>query len=159
MPRGSLIRSNDYYRNNNIGVIHKVPSEWLPLRKDKKIISAKITKKASVDFLGHIQTKNGPLPLAFDVKEVSSGDRWYLIQLKPHQFKYLSDSFHTGAFAFILIGFWEMQKFFILPFSGLEKRWMAWKKKEGPASIKIPEKDLIEVKFLNYLNFMGLKSK
>jgi recombination protein U len=151
-----IMLANDHYRANRIGVIHKVPTEWKPIRgkaSGSGIISAKVEKKASVDFLGHISTKNGPLPLAFDAKETIR-DRWPLSNLEQHQFEYLRDSHETGAFAFLLIGYWTHQRFFILPFPELESRWTAWKAGTGPASIRITDARLLEVKFFDYLNFL-----
>jgi recombination protein U len=46
-----IAAANWSYRQKKIAVIHKVPSEWLPIRnRSGKIISAKITKKAAVDY-------------------------------------------------------------------------------------------------------------
>lgn len=147
-----VIRANDLYRFRKIAVIHKVPTAWLPIRgPGGKIVSAKVDRKASVDFLGHVLLPGGPLPVVFDVKEVSKGCRWPLSKLEEHQYEYLKDSALTGAFSFVLIGFWELQKFFILPFAELEPRWAAWKTGTGPASVKAGESGLTETGFLDYL--------
>lgn len=155
-----IIHANNRYRTNNKAVIHKVPTEWLPIRQKipgtrrTRIISAKVERKAAVDFLGHILLPTGPLPLAFDAKEISKGDKWPLSRLEQHQFDYLRDCALTGAFSFVLLGFWKYEKFFILPFKELEPKWKAWKKKTGPAHIKINDPALIETQFLDYLNFL-----
>lgn len=147
-----IILANESYRQKKIAVISKVPTEWLPIRgHDRKIHSAKVDKKAVVDFLGHVQGPANPLPVAFDTKEVSRGDRWPLKNLEEHQYEYLRDCALTSAVSFVLIGFWESQRFFILPFKELEGRWEAWKQKTGPASIRTGEKGLIEVRFIDYL--------
>lgn len=153
-----VIMANESYRTNKKAVIHKVPTEWKPIRgfvKGKyRIVSAKVEKQAAVDFLGHVKLKKRTLPLAFDVKEVSNGVRFPLLRVEPHQYDYLKDSAITGAFSFVLIAFWEIDKFYILPFDELDKRWIKWKKKTGPASVKAGESGLIEVKFTDYLNFL-----
>ncbi len=147
--------ANLAYRNHKVAVIHKVPTEWLPIRNSKgKICSAKVERKAAVDFLGHIFLPSGPLPLAFDAKEVSKGNRWPLSNLAKHQYEYLRDSALTGAFAFLLIGFWQLQRFYVLPFSELQLRWEEWKSKTGPASVKAGDAGLIRVEFLDYLDFL-----
>ena len=154
-----IIMANQSYRSRKKAVIHKVPTEWLPIRgkrpgeKKSKIVSAKVEKKAAVDFLGHILLPGGPLPLAFDAKEVSKGDRWPLSNLHEHQYEYLRDCALTGAFSFVLIGYWQYQKFYILPFPELELKWDIWKA-GGRAAIKINDAWLVEVKFLDYLNFL-----
>ncbi len=147
-----VARANVLYRSRRAAVIHKVPTAWLPIRgPGGKIVSAKVDRKASVDFIGHVLLPGGPLPVAFDVKEVSKGSRWPLSRLEEHQYEYLRDSALTGAFSFVLIGFWESRKFFILPFAELESRWAAWKAGTGPASVKAGESGLVETSFMDYL--------
>lgn len=154
-----IITANEHYRARKKAVIHKVPTEWLPIRGHKgKIISAKVEKKAAVDFLGHVLLPSGPLPLAFDAKEVNRGLRWSLSKLEPHQFEFLKDCAATGAFSFVLLGFWEVERFFVLPFPELEKRWTSWKNKTGPASVRAGEEGLVEVGFLEYLDFLTFPS-
>ncbi|MGB9825040.1 MAG: Holliday junction resolvase RecU, partial [Desulfofundulus sp.] len=114
-------------------------------------------EKAAVDFLGHVLLPSGPLPLVFDAKEVSRGDRWPLSKLEQHQYEYLRDCALTGAFSFVLIGFWELERFFVLPFSELERRWTAWKNKTGPASVRAGEPGLVEVRFPGYLSFLEVR--
>lgn len=147
--------ANERYRCQGTAVIHKVPTAWIPIRNGQgKIISAKVEKKASVDFLGHIRLSGGSaLPVAFDAKEVSRGNRWPLSKLEPHQYEYLRDSDFTGAFSFVLIAFWEPKQFFVLPFSSLEKRWNSWKS-GGPASVRAGDADLIAVVFPDFFGFL-----
>ncbi len=150
-----VARANALYRAQGKAVIHKVPTAWVPLRRGSRIVGAKVEEKASVDFLGHVMLPDGrALPVAFDVKEVSGGDRWPLSKLEPHQYEYLKDCARTGAFAFVLVGFWQLRKFYVLPFSELEKRWAAWES-GGPASVRAGEGGLVEVRFLDYLGLLG----
>lgn len=150
-----IVQANEAYRSRKLAVIHKVPTAWVPIRgPNGRVVSAKVEEKASVDFLGHVKTPGGPLPLAFDAKEISKGDRWPLAKLEPHQYEYLRDCAETGAFSFVLLGFWELQRFFVLPFPELKKRWEEWKGNTGPASVAVGDSGLIEVKFLDYLNFL-----
>jgi recombination protein U len=142
-----VVRANEFYRSKKLAVIHKVPTAWLPLRgSDGRIVSAKVEKKASVDFLGHVATLKGSLPVAFDAKEVTKGNRWPLSRLELHQYEYLRDCAETGAFSFVLIAFWELQRFFVLPFAEIGKM--------GSKSVIAGSSALIEVFFLNYLDFL-----
>lgn len=147
--------SNERYRKAGIAVIHHVPAAWLPLRDScGRIVSAKIEKKAAVDFIGHIATESGrALPVAFDAKEVSKGTRWPLSRLEEHQFRYLADCARTGAAAFVLIAFWEYDKFFVLPFIALEEKVRAYRS-GGAASVKITDTALLEVSFPDYLRLI-----
>lgn len=147
--------SNERYRKAGIAVIHHVPAAWLPIRNScGRIVSAKIEKKAAVDFIGHITTESGrALPVAFDAKEVSKGARWPLSRLEEHQFRYLADCARTGAAAFLIIAFWEYGKFFLLPFASLEEKVRAYHS-GGAASVKITDAALLEVSFPNYLRLI-----
>jgi len=47
-------RSNDVYRAGGEALVHKVPSEWIPIRGAAgRIVTAKISRRAAVDFLGY----------------------------------------------------------------------------------------------------------
>jgi len=63
-----IVRANEVYCSRKLAVVHKVPTAWIPIRgSNGKIISAKVEKKASVDFLGHVKLKEKTVPIAFDV--------------------------------------------------------------------------------------------
>lgn len=124
---------------------------------NNKIVSAKITEKAPVDFIGHIATRNGPLPVYFDAKEVTKENRWYFRRLEEHQYEDLRDSYQTGAYSFVLIAFWDLQRFYVLPFKELDRLWKGWKAKTGPASILAGDPRLIRVNFSGYLDFLFKK--
>ncbi|WXJ79008.1 Holliday junction resolvase RecU [Moorella thermoacetica] len=144
--------SNERYRRAGKAVIHRVPAAWLPIRDGRgRIVSAKIEKKAAVDFIGHVLVPGGrALPLAFEAKEVSKGRRWPLSRLEEHQYQYLADCARTGAAAFVLIAFWELGRFFILPFSILAIK-EAGRRNGGPASVRAGEQGLVEISFPDYL--------
>lgn len=147
-------RANAAYRARGLAVIHKVPTEWIPVRDGRgRISGAKVERKAAVDFLGHALLPSGrALPVAFDAKEVSRGLRWHLAKLEEHQFEYLRDCSLTGALSFVLLAFWETERFFALPFPELEARRVAWMA-GGPASVRAGESGLVEVVFPAYLDF------
>lgn len=151
-----VVQANAAYRARGLAVIHKVPSAWVPLRRNGVVVSAKVEEKASVDFLGHALPPGSAaaVPVAFDTKEVARGDRWPLSKLEPHQYAYLRDCARTGALAFVLLGFWELRRFYVLGFGELERRWSAWKS-GGPASVRADEPGLAEVRFADYLGLMG----
>jgi recombination protein U len=143
---------NEGYRAKGVAVIHRIPAAWLPIRnREGRIVSAKVDRKATVDFVGHVATSLGrAVPVAFEVKEVSSGDRWPLSKLEDHQYACLRDSYFTGAAAFVLVGYREPRRYFLLPFPELRRRWERWKE-GGPASVRCGDSDLIEISFPNYL--------
>lgn len=151
-----IIQANNRYYQTREAIINKIPTEWIPIRRKDKFVSAKVERKSIVDFRGHVVLPDGPLPVAFDAKEVSVGDKWYLRYLEEHQYEYLLAHHEARGYSFVLIGFWQLQRFFVLPFPELEKRRSLWKS-GGPASVKAGEPGLIEVKFLDYLAFLRKK--
>lgn len=156
-----ICRANAAYRARGLAVIHKVPTAWLPIRDNRgRVVSAKVEEKAVVDFMGLVKTPGGPLPLAFDAKEISKGNRWPLSRLEEHQFGFLRDFAACDGLSFILLGFWEFQEFYALPFPELARRRAAWQAGNGPAfmeagngaaSVKAGEDGLIRITFPDYL--------
>ncbi|MGB4412127.1 MAG: Holliday junction resolvase RecU [Atribacterales bacterium] len=127
--------ANEQYRKKGIAVIHKIPSKWVPIRNKKgKIVSAKIDEKAGLDFMGRYKH----MPIAFDAKSVTKGNRWYLKNLSKHQFNFLKDWHTDKTPGFLLLGFWETEEFFVIPFDFLSQRWDKWLI-GGPASFKLEE--------------------
>jgi len=154
--RGSALEdlitmANGIYRTRKTGMIHKVPTAWLPLRgRDGRVVSAKVEQKAAVDFLGHVFLDGQAVPLAFDAKETAV-DRWPLSRLEQHQYEYLADCHATGAFALILMA----------SLAGADS--LSWHFRTcgnggihgntGPAaSVGIGDPALVEVRFLDYLS-------
>lgn len=90
----------------NAARIDKVPT---PMKKVGK--EAFYSSKSTVDFVGVV---DGGKMIAFDAKQVSSGSRFSLKRVEPHQMEYLKDVYHFGGIAFILIWFCESDKFYKL---------------------------------------------
>ena len=150
-----VIMANNAYRARKIGVIHKVPTAWLPIRDGTgKVASAKVQEKAAVDFIGHVRIDGHALPVAFDCKETRQ-DKWPLSRLEPHQYEYLADCHATGACAFVLLGFVTRDRYFVLPFPALQKYWEKWQEYGRPASVRIDDPALIEVRFPEYLKWLN----
>lgn len=125
--------ANIQYRRLGIAVIHKVPSKWIPIRDNGgKIVTAKIEERAAVDFIGRYMN----IPIAFDAKSVLKDTRWYLRNVKQHQFDFLRDWESDISKSYILLGFWKTEDFFFLPFSYFLKKHNNYTK-GGPASLKL----------------------
>lgn len=105
-----IIIRNQLYERDGIAIIHKVPTEWIPLRDcNGKIYSAKVERKAAVDFLGNYQGR----PIAFDAKHTQDRRiRWKC--LEPHQWDFLLRWEQCGGLAFVLVS-WHMKFFYIIP--------------------------------------------
>ena len=96
---------NDYYKQRNIALLHKVPTEWsyangryFPKRK------------SIVDFLGIAKGK----PIAFDTKECSNTSNFPIANIHNHQMEYLRQFATLGGLAFYLIHLKKASKIFIL---------------------------------------------
>lgn len=97
--------ANDQYKTQEVAVIHKVPTAWLPIRNASgRIISAKVEKKASVDFLGNYRGR----PIAFDAKHTDAlRIRWDRVE--PHQAEFLTSwDIQPGSIAFVLVEFGDL---------------------------------------------------
>lgn len=130
------ILANKQYRQQGIAVIEKIPSSWLPIRNGQgKIVTAKIEARAPVDFIGRYQN----MPIAFDAKSVSKGNRWYWSKLPMHQYEFLRDWEAGQARSFILLGFWQQEEFFFLPFWFIKEGYEKHLARTGPASLLLQD--------------------
>ncbi len=112
---------NRIYQQKGIAMIHKVPTAWIPIRDRRgKIVTAKVDKKASPDFLGVYQGQG----IAFDAKYTDARRiRWD--RLAEHQMEFLDAWDAAGGISFILAGF-TLQQLYVVPWEwwrrGYEKR-------------------------------------
>ncbi len=132
--------TNDLYRKRGVAVIHKVPTEWVPIRNNAgKIVSAKVELKAVVDFMGVWHQG----AIAFNAKSTVNETRWSLSNLCPDQLEFLQDyrKVNERSLQFILIGFLRLNLTFVVGLNFLESRWLDWQQ-GGRASISV--RDFIE---------------
>lgn len=124
-----IIHMNIIYRQKGIAMIHKVPTAWLPIRDGRgKIVTAKVDKKASVDFLGvHLGQA-----LAFDAK-YTGGNRIRWDRLADHQREFLDSWTAAGGISFILVGF-GLRNIYTVPWEWWRRGYEARQDGEGMAS-------------------------
>lgn len=125
---------NEMYRKKRIAVIHKVPTEWLPIRCGGQFRGAKVDKLASVDFLGNYRGQ----PLAFDAKHTNEHRiRWDRVE--PHQAQFLEDWERQNGISFVLLGY-RMRRFFVVPWRFWAANKRLWEESRlGQASLAIDE--------------------
>jgi len=139
-PLEELIsRTCETYRQERIAIIEKVPTEFIPIRKDGKIVSAKVERKAPVDYMGNYQGR----AIAFEAKYTDS-DRIRLDEVQPHQREFLYAWHNTGGMAYILFGF-AMKEFFFVPWHFYDATRTNWKEMRTRPGYFMPE-DLREHK-------------
>lgn len=113
--------ANNQYRRQGLAIVHKVPTEWLPLRdRSGRITGAKVQRQAAVDFLGVYQGK----AIAFDAKQTSERRiRWDRVE--PHQAEFLTDWERRGGLSFILVCFMgtaNRGRYYLVPWSWWRER-------------------------------------
>lgn len=124
-----VIVQNDLYRSRKLAVVHKVPTEWIPLRdRTGKITGAKVEKKAAVDFMGNIK---GVGAIAFDAKHTDT-IAIARARVEQHQADFLDDYQATEGQAYVLASF-KMLDFFMVP-------WEVWKSQRS----KISKEDIAQ---------------
>ena len=106
-----VIYSNERYLQRGEAVIDKVPTEFIPIRDSRgKVISCKVNKKSSVDFLGRV----GSRPIAIEAKHTSSDSiRWDAVQ--PHQAAYLERYIDRGQGIGVVLVSFNLRRFWAVP--------------------------------------------
>lgn len=107
--------ANGFYRSRGLGLMVKVPTEFIPLRdRQGRVHGVKVTHKATVDFIGRWQG----MPLAVEAKSTSTGT----IRLDAVQDNQATDldawTAATGAAGLVVVSF-GYERFFSVP-------WQFW---------------------------------
>ena len=92
--RGSTLeelinRTNELYREKNLGLVQKIPTPITPVKIDKEngnISLAYFDKDSTVDYIGVIQG----VPVCFDAKECAV-DTYSLRNIHEHQINFMRD--------------------------------------------------------------------
>lgn len=109
--------ANEKYQANGVAVMHKVPTEFIPLRGAYgQVASCKVEHKSCVDYLGRFRD----IPVAVEAKH-TQGARIDFSAVQEHQADYL-DAWLSGGgrqLAFVAVSF-NMNRFFMVP-------WEFWK--------------------------------
>ncbi len=154
--------NSHYYKNRGVAIIHKVPSEWLPIREKgnakNKIVSAKIdeNKRAAVDFLGTTCDTS----IAFDAKSTINEKRWAFNEIKPDQWQFMKDfrRVNPKSYQFVLLGLYAFNRCFVLPFDFLEpliEDWHRGGRASLPLEVLINSLPSIKLEYpLDYLSLL-----
>lgn len=104
------------YQTTGTACVHKVPTEFIPLRDGTgRVCSVKVERKSCVDYLGRYKGT----PVAVEAKHTEN-DRILFSRVEPHQAEYM-DEFckDPEAVGIVLVSF-KLQRFFAVP-------WQFWK--------------------------------
>lgn len=107
--------AHERYKDAGLAVVHKVPTEFIPLRgRNGQITGCKVEHKSCVDFLGRYKT----ISLAVEAKHTGS-DRISFSCIEEHQAEFLDLWDIPGSAALVLVSF-GLKRFFAVP-------WIFWK--------------------------------
>ena len=109
--------ANEKYQAKGVAVMHKVPTEFIPLRSAGGLVtSCKVDHKSCVDYLG----RYADIPVAVEAKHTKAG-RIDFSAVQDHQADYLDAWLGGGGrqLAFVAVSF-NMNRFFMVP-------WEFWK--------------------------------
>lgn len=101
---------------------------------------------------GHVISHSGrPVPVVLRAEEIPVGDRWALCGLEDADLAFLESAFFAGAAVFLVLGYVEHGRLFLLPFGELRKRWRHSHWGSGPITVKCGDRSMIETQFPDYL--------
>lgn len=111
-----LLFVHDTYQRKGTAIVHKVPTEFIPLRDGTgRIFNVKVERKSCVDYLG----RYGPTPVAVEAKHTED-DRIRFDRVEDHQAGYMDDWVRDPQAVGIILVSFGLRRFFAVP-------WQAWK--------------------------------
>lgn len=118
---------HERYQADGIACVHKVPTEFIPLRNAKgQVCNAKVETKSCVDYLGRYKS----IPVAIEAKHTED-KRIAFNRVEPHQAEYLDDwSKDPDAIAMVIVSF-SLRKFYSVPWPFWRAAAEAWEKKKA----------------------------
>lgn len=104
------------YQASGIACIHKVPTEFIPLRDATgSVCNVKVEHKSCVDYLGRYKN----VPVAVEAKHTEN-DRISFSRVEDHQAEYMDDFCkYPGTVGIVLVSY-NLRRFFAVP-------WPFWK--------------------------------
>ncbi len=115
--------TNDVYKQRYVAIIQKIPTPITPVKLDKEhgqITLAYFDRQSTVDYIGVVQG----IAICFDAKETRE-KRLPLQNIHAHQMEFMEHFMHQCGIAFLLVHFFNEDKYFFLPFEVLKKYWDA----------------------------------
>lgn len=110
------------YQRKGIACVHKVPTEFIPIRNARgEVCNCKVEEKSCVDYLGRYRGT----PVAIEAKH-TEGNRISYSEVQPHQAAYLDDwILDPNAVALVVISF-SLKRFFAVPWQFIRTPRKAW---------------------------------
>ncbi|MBG9982762.1 Holliday junction resolvase RecU [Aerococcaceae bacterium DSM 111020] len=114
-------KSNQYYRNHQIAIIHKKPTPiqvvnvHYPKRSAAKITEAYYRHASTTDYNGVYRGHY----IDFEAKEVKNKTSFPLSNLPDHQLKHMQDCLNQGGIVFLILSFKAHNEIYLVPFKDL----------------------------------------
>ena len=106
--------SNEYYRDNQIALIHKRPTPInivkVDYSKGARITDAYFEKQSTTDYNGVYRGKY----IDFEAKNTKSNSAFPLSNISEHQIIHLKNVLHHGGIAFFIISFQMKDEIYLL---------------------------------------------
>lgn len=127
---------HESYQRKGIAVVHKVPTEFIPLRNaNGQVCNVKVERKSCVDYLG----RYGPTPVAVEAKHTED-DRIRWDRVEDHQADYMDDFCKDQQAVGIVIVSFSLRRFFAIPWPAWRAGREEWKKtppRHKPVSVPV----------------------
>ena len=122
-----LKMANGRYQCDGIACVHKVPTEFIPLRDlTGQVYSCKVENKSCVDYLGRYHG----IPVAVEAKHTEN-NRIEFSEVQNHQAEFLDDWIKDPeAVALIVVSF-GLRDFFTVPWQFWKAARDDWKRSKG----------------------------
>lgn len=121
------------YQASGTACVHKVPTEFIPLRDGTgRICNVKVERKSCVDYLGRYKGT----PVAVEAKHTEN-DRILFSRVEPHQAEYMDDFCKDPEAVGIVLVSFKLQRFFAVPWQFWKQARDAWEAGSGKASYPV----------------------
>ena len=121
------------YQTTGTACVHKVPTEFIPLRdRTGRVCSVKVERKSCVDYLGRYKAT----PVAVEAKHTEN-DRILFSRVEPHQAEYMDDFCKDSeAIGIVLVSF-SLRRFFAVPWPFWKAARDAWETSRSKTKIPV----------------------
>lgn len=136
-----LSHSNEYYRANNIAIIHKKPTPVqivkvnYPKRSAARITEAYYQKASTTDYNGIYKG----FYIDFEAKETQNKTSFPLKNFHDHQIEHLKNCRKQGGICFAILYFSSLKRIFVLDIKQLCYYWNSQFDEKGAKSIPLAE--------------------